>query len=385
MKGSEHICLRRASGSRVDSHMRIALVIPVFLATASAVTIPAIDSARGEKVFHAQGCADCHGAGGTGGKFAPNLGATIDRNFTPPLMAATMWNHAPAMWSAMSQRGTPIPQLGEQEAGDLFAFFYSSRFFDKAGDAARGKRIFSVKHCADCHGLTTPGSGGALPVSQWPSLQSSIALAEGMWNHVGQMKERFAQRNLPWQQLTSHEMADIFVYARNLPANRGQKTSFELASGDRGAEIFAEKGCGGCHKGDLALDSRLKEKTILEIAVAMWNHAPQMSPGTAQRFEPGEMGQLLSYLWARPYFAGVGDAKRGHKVFVAKGCGSCHLDPASGAPDLNKFKGNFNSIAIVSALWRHGPTMLNRMKQKNIAWPRFDGREMSDVIAYLNH
>src|SRR5436190_551168 len=186
MKGSEHICLRRASGSRVNSHMRIALVIPVFLATASAVTIPAIDSARGEKVFHAQGCAECHGAGGTGGKFGPNLGASIDRNFTPPLMAATMWNHAPAMWSAMSQRGTPIPQLGEQEAGDLFAFFYSIRFFDKAGDAARGKRIFSVKHCADCHGLTTPGCGGALPVRQWPFLQSSIALAEGMWNDCGQ-------------------------------------------------------------------------------------------------------------------------------------------------------------------------------------------------------
>jgi mono/diheme cytochrome c family protein len=362
----------------------MALLIPVLLSTANAVTIPAIDSARGEKVFHAQGCAGCHSAGGTGGKSAPDLGAVLDRNFTPALLAATMWNHAPVMWSAMRQQGKPMPQLSEQDAGDLFAFFYSSRYFDKPGDAARGKRIFAAKHCADCHGLSKPGSGGALPVTQWRSLQSSLALAEAMWNHAGQMKEQFAKRNLPWQQLTSQEMADIFVYARSLPGARGQKSSFELASGERGAAIFAEKGCEGCHKAELSLETRLKEKTISEIAVAMWNHVPQMSPGAAQRFQPGEMGQLLNHLWARQYFAGAGDPGRGHKAFVAKGCGSCHGDPQSGAPDLARLKGNFSSIAMVSALWRHGPAMLDRMKQKNMAWPRFDGREMSNIIAYLN-
>ena len=166
---------------------------------------------------------------------------------------------------------------------------------------------------------------------------------------------------------------------------RRQKMSFELGSGDRGAQIFAEKGCEGCHKGELSLETRLKEKTVAEIAVAMWNHVPQMSPGAAQRFQPGEMGQLLNHLWARQYFAGGGDRGRGHKVFVAKGCGSCHGDSQSGAPDLSKLKGDFSSIAMVSALWRHGPAMLDRMKQKKMSWPRFEDREMSNLIAYLNH
>lgn len=384
MRASGHISLRPAYGSRAEVHMRVVLLVPILLVAASAATLPAIDSTRGEKVFHAQGCSGCHSAGGKGGKSAPDLGLSMDRNFTPTLLAATMWNHAPAMWAAMRQRGTPIPELSEQDAGDLFAFFYSSRYFDRPGDAARGKRIFAEKHCADCHGLTTPGSGGALPLSRWRSLQSPIALVEAMWNHAGQMKEQFARRNLPWQQLTSQMMADIFVYGRSLTAVRGQRTSFELASGDRGAEIFAEKGCGGCHKNELALESRLKEKTILEIAVAMWNHAPQMT-AAVQRFEPGEMGQLLNHLWARQYFAGVGDGRRGDKVFAAKGCASCHRDPASGAPDLSKLKGSFSSIAMVSALWHHGPAMLDRMNQKNIPWPRFEGREMANVIAYLNH
>lgn len=357
------------------------LVLLVATVTGHAATIPAVDSTRGEKVFQTQGCANCHSVSGTGGKSASDLGRSLDRNFTPALLVSTMWNHAPVMWSAMRESGASIPKLSEQDAADLFAFFYASRYFDRSGDAARGKRVFAEKHCADCHGATTPGPGGATPVTKWESLDSSIALAEGMWNHSGQMKEQMASRNLPWQQLTAQEIADILVYARSF---RRRKMSFEMGSGDRGAEIFEAKGCGSCHKEQLALESRLKEKTVAEIAAAMWNHVPQMSPGKLQQFEPGEMGQLLNYLWARQYFSGAGNADRGAKTFAAKGCASCHGDASSGAPDLSKLKGKFSYISMVSALWKHGPTMLGRMNQRAISWPRFDGREMSNIIAYLN-
>ena len=36
---------------------------------------------------------------------------------------------------------------------------------------------------------------------------------------------------------------------------------------------------------------------------------------------------------------------------------------------------------MVSALWRHGPAMLEQMKEQGTPWPRFDGREMADLIA----
>ena len=39
---------------------------------------------------------------------------------------------------------------------------------------------------------------------------------------------------------------------------------------------------------------------------------------------------------------------------------------------------------LVAALWRHGPAMLERMHSQNIRWPRFETREISDLIAYLN-
>jgi hypothetical protein len=42
-----------------------------------------------------------------------------------------------------------------------------------------------------------------------------------------------------------------------------------------------------------------------------------------------------------------------------------------------------NSFGMVSALWDHGPAMLDQMRGKNIRWPRFNTNEMADLIAYL--
>src|SRR3954452_9718367 len=96
------------------------LLILVLSLGASAATIPSLDSARGEKVFELQGCSGCHTGARTRGRPAQDLAATLDRNSTPASLAATMWNHAPAMWSAMRQRGVAVPALTGQQAGDLF-------------------------------------------------------------------------------------------------------------------------------------------------------------------------------------------------------------------------------------------------------------------------
>ena len=106
------------------------------------------------------------------------------------------------MWSAMRQQGVDVPQLSEQDAADLFAFFYSARYFDRPGDAGRGKRAFAARHCADCHGINDSKVAAAPPVSRWQSLQSPIALAEAMWNHAGRMREEMARQNISWQKLS---------------------------------------------------------------------------------------------------------------------------------------------------------------------------------------
>ena len=364
---------------------RILLLVPAALALAAQAQGPPFqaDSSRGAKVFETLDCIQCHSVNGRGGTTAPDLGRLVDRNFTPASLAATMWNHAPTMWSAMRGRGIQPGDLNDQAAADLFAYFYSARFFDKPGDAARGKQVFSSKHCADCHGLTAAKLPAAKPVSQWESIGHPIVLVDAMWNHAATMREEFARRKLPWAELTSQELTDLLVYLRNLPGERGTTAGIEITSGAKGATLFQSKGCAACHAGGLELTSRLKNMTLTDIAVAMWNHEPKMTP-TPGHIDIEEMRELVSYLWAGQFFADSGNPAGGARIFASKHCVTCHNDASSGAPALPAAGQTFTGATMVSALWRHGTRMLGQMKNKSIAWPHFDAREMSDTIAYLD-
>ena len=101
-----------------------------------------------------------------------------------------MWNHAPLMWAAIRERNIRMGDLDDQAAADLFAYFYSVRFFYKPGDAARGKTVFKSKHCAECHGLTEARLPAAKPVAQWESIGQPVALATTLWNHAATMRAR---------------------------------------------------------------------------------------------------------------------------------------------------------------------------------------------------
>ena len=333
----------------------------------------AADSVRGEQLFKSLACIQCHSVNGAGGRIAADLGRRIDRNFTPASLASTMWNHAPTMWAEMRDRDIRAGDLDNQAAADLFAYFYSARFFEKPGDAGRGKRLFTERACALCHGLTEAARPGIKPVSQWDALADPIALTEAMWNHAPNMFAEFKLKQIPWPQLSGQDLTDLLVYLRNLPGTRQKPGGFETSTGGNGEAIFTSKGCAACHQSGSTFAPRIKGRTLTEIAAAMWDHSPRM-PTKPAHFESGEMRELLSYLWARQFFEDAGDASRGKRVFAAKHCAACH----------DKLAGPFTGTAMVSALWHHGPKMLEQMTAKGVRWPRFDGREMSDLIAWLN-
>ena len=105
------------------------------------------------------------------------------------------------------------------------------------------------------------------------------------------------------------------------------------------------------------------------------------------RYLPKKMRQIADYIWFSRTIEGAGEVGRGAQVFAAKKCGVCHDDPASGAPSLQGLTANgkyFSGASMVSALTRHGPAMLDKMREKHVAWPRFSTGEMSSLIAYLN-
>jgi len=360
-----------------------AAILALAAVVAQAATIIPGDARRGEQLFESQQCVQCHSVKGKGGTIAPDLARRVDRDYTPTVMASLMWNHAPDMWAAMRKYGINKGHLPPESAADLFAYFVSGRYFEKPGDAARGKQAFDAHHCSECHGINNSKASGAPPVAKWESLADPLILAQQMWNHGPRMRAAYSERKLIWTPLTAQELTDMLVYLQNLPETRGLALNFQFLPTQSGEQLFQSKGCTGCHVGKLALETRLRNQTLTEIVVDMWNHQPSMrNPPPVLSQE--EMNQLLEYVWARQYFRGDGNASRGKNVFSAKNCATCHNDPSSGAPKLGKGKDGYSDISMVSVLWDHGPQMLERMSQRKLAWPRFSGSEMADLIAYLN-
>jgi mono/diheme cytochrome c family protein len=350
--------------------------------TFGAIEIPG-DARQGEQVFKSQRCVECHSVNGVGGKSAPDLGKRTARNYTPAIMASLMWNHAPKMWSAMSDQAVTRPQLTSEQAADLFAFFYASRYFERPGDAGRGRQAFQAKGCAGCHALSGVAGSGPKAVASWKSLNDPILLAQEMWNHAALMKEALGKKQIAWPRLTSQELTDMLVYLQNLPETRGRQTEFAPASAETGKMLFDLKGCKNCHTGKQSLENRFANRTVVDFAVAMWNHAPKMAqPAPELRAE--EMRRIAGYLWSIQLFDSPGNAARGKSVYQAKNCATCHEDASSGAPKIVVRDGVSSPLKMVHELWRHGPAMLEVMKKKNIAWPQFAGHEMADLIAYLN-
>ncbi len=385
-------------GSGWASKVRLACQTAIVALALGALPLAAQygDARRGAELFQQRRCTGCHTINGVGGATAPDLARSITRDLTPAGLSALMWNHGPAMWRAMTAQNVEIPALGPAEVADLFAYFYSQRYLDPAGDAARGKRVFTERRCANCHALSPTETGKAgPPVTQWPSTPDPIQWAQQMWNHAGAMLQAMEKARLPWPELTVQEMADLIVFVHNLPGRVAQPPELTFGTPANGEKLFSGQGCTKCHTlgerqpghVDLLRATDIPH-TMTGFAVAMWNHGPQMRRRAASTkselltFRGTDMNDLVSYLWSRRYFEAAGNAGRGRRVFQAKRCGVCHDQAESGAPPL---KGEFSAPVMASALWRHGPMMLTRMEKQGLRWPVFDAREMADLIAYLNH
>lgn len=360
----------------------LALVISALAAQAAGVSA---DSSRGARLFETLSCVQCHSVNGQGGKVGPDLGRMLDRGFTPATLAATMWNHAPGMWAAMQDRKIAAGELDEQGAQDLMAFFYAARFFEKPGDAGRGKRAFANHGCEGCH--------AASAARQWTGLTDPIALASAMWNHRSQMQAASASKGREAPEISAQDLTDILVYLRNQPGNQpgnqqGESSpgTFRIGVSDTGDSVFQSSGCAKCHQTIQALASQVQGKTLTEIAAEMWNHAPRMAAAgaAAVQLTPDQMRDLVSAFWASKFFTDPGRPSAGAHVFSAKNCTVCHNDAQSGAPHLPATGRQWSGATMMSVLWHHGPRMLDQMKSKNIEWPRFDGTQMADLIAYLN-
>lgn len=172
-------------------------------------------------------------------------------------------------------------------------------------------------------------------------------------------------------------------------------------SGDpvRGASLFGDLGCNACHAlfgigpkigPDLAATPANSWNPVQAVA-EMWSHGPQMW----ERMKDAQLGfprvseqnmvDLLAYLYLIRYVDEPGDPGEGKLLFQSKHCADCHSfsdESAHVGPDLSRLKPD-TPIMWAQRMWNHGERMGSLMAEKNITWPSFQGREMIDLLAYL--
>lgn len=163
------------------------------------------DPEAGRALFGRMGCLSCHAIRGRGGRRGPDLG-TSSLPRTLGQFAAGMWNHGPAMWSSMRAIHVRQQQFSRKEMADLIAYLFAQRYFDTAGNAERGQRLFERKGCAGCH------EGGEAPsLAEWRD-PSPIVLGTALWNHGPVMLRAMEQQEVSWPHFEPGEIADLLEY-----------------------------------------------------------------------------------------------------------------------------------------------------------------------------
>jgi len=392
---SRRTWLRSACGSRDRRALTrtILAIATLTLAAAACAQDRLGDAMRGARLFEQHRCVVCHPINGLGGSGAPDMARRPSREFTPSALAASLWNHGPAMWRAMAARNLPVPKLEPAEVADLFAYFYALRYFDPPGDAARGKDVFVSARCSSCHASET---GLGPPVSKWRATTDPVQWAQQMWNHTGGMTREAQRIGVPWPELSVQQMVDLMVYVQNLPGARLEPPSLRTGDPASGARLFELQGCARCHTvGEPTSDGRIdllgrtrRFHTLTEFAVSMWNHAPKIRR-RAERlrvdilpFNGEELSDVIAYLFEKGYFQELGSPARGARLYRSRQCAACH--ESGPGPALASFRGRFSSLTFTSATWKHGPQMLEQLEKRGLRWPSFTGTEMADLIAYLN-
>jgi len=351
---------------------------------------------EGKRVFEEKGCQRCHGLPGSAGdeRIGPDLGRQRSwQDFMQ--LAASLWNHTPAMLEKMREPQMERPTLSPDEMGKLAAYLFYLNFLDEAGDVARGRDLFERRSCSRCHQLAGRGGTVGPRLDELKGYASSLFLAQALWNHGPEMAAKMTELQLDRPRLESHDVADIGAFIRGAAQTAAP---LEAGSPRAGKTLFQEKGCIKCHAiagrgGTIGPDLGRRGTTqqVSQKVGALWNHGPPMWAKMKElgipfpRFTDRDMSDLLAYLYFVEYMGESGNAAKGGKLFDEKSCAHCH--GAGGGrkvgPDLATSDAIRSPVQWASAMWNHAPAMADKLREMQLAWPRFEDDEMRDLVEFL--
>jgi cytochrome c2 len=355
---------------------------------------------KGRDVFRDKECIQCHAVYGQGGKGGPDLGK--HKFFGTYLeLAALMWNHLPKMTEMMKKEGYRFPELNSEETAQLITYLSFIRYRGEPGRESVGKKLLKKKGCISCHKFGGKGGDIGPDISQQSTYLSPLKLVESLWNHGPNMMSIFEGNDIKRPEFKGNEIVDIAVAIRSYmpPTNIVPVGSYDLGDPNQGKELISSKGCMKCHSfrksgGTLGPDFAQVDfdYSVTEIAGKMWNHGPKMwvimqEEGISiPTFEPGEMADLISYLYELQLEDFPGDITEGRTLVTERECLSCHSLGENGAAiaiDLAETGEIESSLSMITAMWNHAPKMKEVHLKKKLKWPEFNGRDMANLSAYL--
>lgn len=167
----------------------------------------------------------------------------------------------------------------------------------------------------------------------------------------------------------------------------------------QGRVLFESRNCLKCHgiggEGPSIgpdLGQGAFKGSFLDLGAALWNHVPAMSVEVERaelswpQLSPKEAVELLSFLYFIDYLGHPGDATAGQRVFLRRGCVSCHsVDEKGGkiGPDLGKLQRFASPLVVAQQIWNHGPVMLANIRRQGMSPPRFSPGDLADLSAFL--
>ena len=265
-----------------------------------------------------------------------------------------------------------------------------------------GWNVFVDKGCGACHRVRGVGDGTVGPdLAGLRASRSLFDLGAAMWNHLPQMGAAMRDTGTQPPRLTPLEFSSLAAFLFT--------TQYDGTPGDpvKGSRLFTAKSCAQCHavggrggSAGPALDGFKRSRSPVLMAAAMWNHGPQMAAAMNARgitwptFRKTELADLVAYIAATAQDGGEaapvvpGTPERGEKLFVDRGCATCHPVGAgrspTPAPRLATQAHRVSAGEFAGLMWNHGVKMWAAMRQRGLTpSPLLTGQEMADITAYL--